>query len=122
MLHPLNVKKVANAKGGVNLVLSPGEMMASAHYHKMIPNDMEMSGNGIFGDIWEGLKKAGKFLKDTGVASKLADALQAPLAGVVGPQLAAVARQGVKQIGGFGIKRGKKGNGLYLGKGSGLYL
>jgi len=125
MLHPLNVKKVRNAKGGINLILSPGEIMASASYHKMIPANMEMSGEGIFGDIWEGVKKVGKFLKDSGAATKIADALQAPLAGIIGPAGAAVARQGVRQIAGVGIKtkRKVKGSGLYLGKGGrGLYL
>lgn len=112
MIHPLNYKKLVNAKGGVNLTLSPGEIMASANHHGL-------AGSGFFDDVWSGIKTAGKWLKDSGVGTQIANALQAPLAGVIGAPGALLARQAVKSFAGVGIKKkkGKKAisaSGLYL--------
>ena len=115
MLHPLNYKKVMNAKGGINLELSPGELIATANHHNL-------AGAGFFGDVWEGLKSAGKWLKDSGIASILADTAQAAATPFVGEQVAKTARGALKSLTGVGIKGGK-GKGLFLGKsGGGLYL
>lgn len=56
-LHPANVKIVEKAamKGsGCVVHLAPGELMATAE---------DMEGNGIFGDIWKGLKTGYKWTK-----------------------------------------------------------
>lgn len=128
LLHPLNYKKVVNAKGGINLELSPGEMMATAHHHGVIPPPSDMSGAGIFDSIWNGIKSVGNFLKDTGVASTLADVAQEAAKPFVGDTIANAARGALKGATGVGLmtkKRGKS-SGLYLGKaggsGNGLYL
>ena len=129
MLHPLNYKKVINAKGGINLELSPGEIMATASHHGMLPDGGPLSGSGFFGDVWNGIKSAGKWLKDTGIASAALDVGQKLLEPVLGPQIASVGRDVVRDITGAGMqikKRGRpsKATGLYLGKstGAGLYL
>jgi hypothetical protein len=57
MIHPVNYKKLVNAKGGVNLSLSPGEIMATSNYHGL-------AGSGLLDDIWGGIKSAGKWLMD----------------------------------------------------------
>lgn len=123
LLHALNAKKVANAKNGINLELSPGEIMQSAAYHQMIPPQPEgLSGSGIFDSIWTGLKSAGKWLKDSGVGSVLADIGQEVATPFVGADIASAGRQILKSTTGVGLKK-KAGKGLYLGtKGSGLYL
>ena len=129
MLHPLNYKKVINAKGGINLELSPGEIMATAAHHGMVPKiSGELSGEGIFDSIWSGLKSVGSWLKSSGVGSALADAAMPAVAGVLGPAGAVAARSVLKSTTGVGLKtKGPKGKGLYLsskgsGAGSGLYL
>jgi hypothetical protein len=128
LLHPLNYKKVVNAKGGINLELSPGEMMATAAHHGIIPTPTgsDMSGAGIFDSIWSGIKSVGNFLKDTGVASTLADVAQEAAKPFVGDTIANAARGALKGATGVGLKAKKRGksSGLYLGKagGSGLYL
>lgn len=124
LLHPLNAKKVANAKNGINLELSPGEIMQSAAYHSMIPAQPEgLSGSGLFDSIWSGLKSAGKWLKDSGVGSVLADVAQGVATPFVGEDIANAGRQILKSTTGVGLKKKKVGKGLYLGtKGSGLYL
>lgn len=56
-LHPANVKLVSKAamKGtGCVIDLSEGELLATAE---------DMEGNGIFGDIWKGLKSGYKWAK-----------------------------------------------------------
>jgi len=131
MLHPLNVKKITKAGNGVNLELSPGEIMATASHHGMVPK-MDLSnieGSGIFDTIWSGIKGVGKFLKDSGIGTALADVAQPLVASVTGENVARGLREGLRAATGVGIKpkRAKKmpqGQGLYLGgpKGSGLYL
>ena len=121
MLHPLNYKKVLNAKGGINLELTPGELMATASHHGLLPSPdkLGLSGSGFFGDVWEGLKTGGRWLKDSGVGSVLADALVPLAAPYVGPGVAMGARQLLKQTTGVGLRARKRscktaGNGLYL--------
>lgn len=117
MLHPLNYKKIMNAKGGINLELSPGEMMHTAAHHGMMPKpSADMEGAGIFDSIWSGLKSAGKWLKDSGVGSALADVGQTLAAPLIGEDTSKAARDLLKATTGVGIKKGKKmkGEGLYL--------
>lgn len=132
MLHPLNVKKITKAGNGVNLELSPGEIMATASHHGMVPK-MDLSnveGSGIFDSIWQGIKSVGKFLKSSGLGSTLADMAQPVVAGFAGENVAKGLREGLRAATGVGIKpkRGRKpkmeGQGLYLSgpRGSGLYL
>lgn len=119
-LHPLNYKKIANAKGGVNIELSPGELMHTAVNHGLIPPmSGELSGSGIFDSIWSGLKTAGKWLKDSGVGSALADVAQTVATPFVGPEVASAGRQILRSTTGVGLKKkGRKprvmGSGLYL--------
>lgn len=117
LLHPLNAKKIAGAKNGIHLELSPGEIMQTAAYHDMMPSgDPSLSGSGFLDSVWSGIKSAGKWLKDTGIASTLADEGQKLLAPIVGDQIAQVGRNVVKGLTGIGLKKGRKT------KGSGLYL
>lgn len=128
MLHPVNFAKVAKAKSGVVLTLSPGEILATASYHEMLPEDMELSGSGFFQDAWNGIKKMGSFLKDTGIASTLADVAATAAVPFVGPQVSSIGRQVVKNVTGVGaaqpkvmtkkpqtkIRRTLKASGLYI--------
>jgi hypothetical protein len=127
MLHPLNYRKVVNAKGGINLELSPGEMMQTAVHHGLIqgiPNDL--NGAGIFDSIWSGLKSAGKWLKDSGVGSALADVAQDVATPFVGPEIAQAGRSILKSTTGVGLfekPRSRKKNSLRRkSMGSGLYI
>tara|TARA_R110002126_G_C10361201_1_gene492569 strand:- start:286 stop:798 length:513 start_codon:yes stop_codon:yes gene_type:complete len=132
MLHPLNAKKITKSANGINITFSPGEIMATASYNNMVPK-MDMSnveGSGFFDTIWSGIKGVGKFLKDSGIGTALADVAQPLVAGVAGENVAKGLREGLRAATGVGIKpkRGRKpkmsGEGLYLGgpRGSGLYL
>lgn len=127
MLHPVNHAKVAKAKSGVVLTLSPGEILATASYHEMLPEDLELSGSGFFQDAWNGIKKVGSFLRDSGIASTLADAAATAAVPFVGPQVSSIGRQIVKNVAGVGaapmtrpkkaptkIRRTLKASGLYI--------
>lgn len=116
MLHPMNYKKVMNSKGGINLVLSQGEMTATASHHGLIKDIGEPSGEGIFSDIWSVVKKGGKFLKDSGALSAIANALVPVLSTYTSPPVALAARAVLKNTTGIGLKSKKKtiGTGLYL--------
>lgn len=111
MVHPMNYKKLTSAKGGVNLVLSPGEIMATANSHGM-------AGSGFFDDVWSGIKSAGKWLKDSGVGSALADVGQTLATPFVGENVAKVGREALRGLTGVGMKCKKKrmvsASGLYL--------
>jgi hypothetical protein len=132
MLHPLNAKKITKSANGINITFSPGEILATASHHGMVPK-MDMSnveGSGFFDTIWSGIKGVGKFLKDSGIGTALADVAQPLVAGVAGENVAKGLREGLRAATGVGIKPkiGRKpkmqGQGLYLGgpRGSGLYL
>lgn len=121
MLHPINFAKVAKAKSGVVLTLSPGEILATASYHELLPEDMELSGSGFFQDAWGAIKKVGSFLKDSGALTAIADAAVPAVAGFLGPVGATTARQVVKNVTGVGakkpttkIRRTLKASGLYI--------
>ena len=119
LLHPLNAKKVATARGGINLDLSPGEIMHTANYHNLV-NTEGLTGAGFFDDVWNGLKSVGSWLKNSGVGSILADAAVPAIAAYTGnPGATMVGRNILKQATGVGLK----GKGLYVGKsGNGLYV
>lgn len=123
-LHPLNYKKVNNANSGVVLKLSPGEIMYTAKEHSLLPkpSSSDLSGSGFFDDVWNGLKQAGQWLKDTGIATNIADALVPVASTVIGPTGANLARKVLKGVAGVGLnekptkttKKKSKGTGLYL--------
>lgn len=114
-LHPVNYKKIINAKNGVMIELSPGEIMKSASYHGLVTLPSNLSGSGFFDSVWEGIKSAGRWLKDSGVGTAIADALEPVAASVIGPTGARLARNVVKGVAGVGIKKKTpKGSGLYL--------
>lgn len=116
-LHPANVKIVEKAamKGkGCIIHMSPGELMSTAE---------DMGGEGIFGDIWKGLKSGYKWVKKNVIDSEIYQKALKPLvrqavnAGSqalkgIAPQLAPAIDMGVaeigKQTGAFGVKRGQK--------------
>lgn len=120
-LHPTNAKKVRNAKSGVMLDLSPGEIVMTAEKQGMMPKQDELSGSGFFDSVWEGIKKVGSFLKDSGIASTLADAAVPAVAGFLGPQGATVARGVVKNLTGVGAQMPKKKRAKKI-TGAGLYI
>lgn len=119
MLHPINYKKVVRAKQGVMLELSPGEMIATASYHGMVPAiPAGMEGSGIFDTVWSGIKSAGNWIKDSGIGTILADTAAEAATPFIGETGAKLARNVVKGVTGVGLKskRTKKttGTGLYL--------
>ena len=119
MLHPVNYKRLVKAKQGVILDLSPGEMVATASYHKLVPAlDGPMEGSGLFDTIWSGVKKLGKFVADSGIGTILADAGEDLAKPFIGETGARIARNVVKNVTGVGVapKRTRKA------KGAGLYL
>ena len=88
-VHPANYEKLMKAKKkgcGCRMNIEHGE----------INHDLEhMMG----GSIWDWIKKGFNWLKDSGVASTIADAAIPALATAVGaPQLGAVARSGLKSL------------------------
>ena len=132
-LHPANVKIVEKAamKGsGCVLHLAPGELMATAE---------DMNGEGIFGDIWKGLKSAYKWTKKNIIDTPIYQSTIKPLvrgavntaataAKTFAPQLAPAIDMATseigKQTGAFGLKQGRRTKtqkkALLMGKG--LYL
>lgn len=122
MLHPVNYKKLMSAKGGSNIELSPGEMLATAAHHGVMPTPADVSGSGIFDSIFRGLQSAGRFIKDSGIGTILADAGQELAKPFLGETGAKVARDIVRSTTGVGLapvmpkRRGRppKGAGLYL--------
>lgn len=123
LLHPENFKKCNKAKNGVTLNLSPGEIMATANFHGLMPGDLELTGAGFFNNVWEGIKKVGSWIKDSGVGTAVADALVPVAASVLGPTGADVARKVVRGVTGVGamparkparIRRNLQASGLYL--------
>jgi hypothetical protein len=124
MMHKLNVDKITRNKTGTfNLTLSPGEIMATAAHHNVIPkpdNPGELSGAGLFDSIWSGIKKVGSFLKDTGIASTLADVAQGAIEPMVGTNISKGLREGLRGATGVGIKSRKSRKSKIMG--SGLYL
>lgn len=126
VLHPSNFDKCNKAKSGVVLHLSPGEIMATAELHGLMPGEMELTGAGFLSDIWSGVKKVGSFLKDSGIGSAVLDVAEKVGSNVVGPEIASAARGLARGITGIGamptapkkmkprIKRSLMASGLYL--------
>ena len=133
-LHPANVKIVEKAamKGsGCTMCLSSGELLSSAE---------DMGGEGIFGDIWKGLKSGYKWVKknvvDTDLYQKglkplVRQAVNTGATALKGfaPQLGTAIDLGVneigKQTGAFGLaKTGRmsKAKKIEMLRGKGLYL
>lgn len=129
-LHPANAKIVEKAamKGsGCVINLSPGELMATAE---------DMGGEGIFGDIWKGLKSGYKWVKknviDTDIYQKglkpiIRGAVNTGATALKGfaPELGTAIDMGVneigKQTGAFGMKKTKAQRKAML-QARGLYL
>lgn len=104
MLHPMNYKKVVNSKGGVQLVLSPGEIMQTAAHHGLLPpGDHSLSGSGFFDSLWNGIKSVGGFLKNSGLATPLADFAQTVATPFVGADIAKVGRDALRGVTGVGL-------------------
>lgn len=102
-VHSDNYKKIMKAKKnntGCRIQFTPGEIMKTAATHNM-------AGSGFFDDVWSGIKKAGQWLKDTGIATNIADALVPVASSVIGPTGATLARNIVKTTTGVGlVKKG----------------
>ena len=117
MLHPMNYKKLNNAKNGAILHLSPGEMIATAQHHGIL-QPTQLEGSGFFDSLWSGIKSAGKFLKDSGIGTALADVGQEILSPVLGENITKGLREGLRSATGVGLKKGRKkaisASGLYL--------
>jgi hypothetical protein len=129
-LHPANVKLVEKAamKGsGCVIHLAPGELMATAE---------DMNGEGIFGDIWKGLKSGYKWVKkniiDTDIYQKglkpiIRGAVNTGATALKGfaPELGTAIDMGVnelgKQTGAFGMRKTKTQKKAML-QARGLYL
>lgn len=131
-LHPANAKLVEKAVmrgSGCVINISPGELMATAE---------DMNGEGIFGDIWRGLKSGYNWVKKNVVDTPLYQQTLKPLVRSAvntgatalksyAPQLAPAIDAGVneigKQTGAFGVKRGRtKAKKYEMLKARGLYL
>lgn len=129
-LHPANVKIVEKAamKGsGCVLQMAPGELMATAE---------DMKGEGIFGDIYKGLKSGYDFVKkniiDTGLYQKIVKPLVrtavdsgATALSAMAPGLAPainIAKDTIgKETGAFGMRKTKTQKKAML-QAKGLYL
>lgn len=129
-LHPANVKLVEKAamKGsGCVIHLAPGELMATAE---------DMNGEGIFGDIWKGLKSGYKWVKkniiDTDIYQKglkpiIRGAVNTGATALKGfaPELGTAIDMSVnelgKQTGAFGMRKTKTQKKAML-QARGLYL
>lgn len=100
MFHPENYKRLVRAKKsnrGLTLAMAHGEVAAT--YHSGI------TGSGFWGDVWGGIKKGARFLKDSGILSKLLDAgVPAAAAALGAPQAGLVVRGGIKQLTGVGVE------------------
>jgi hypothetical protein len=100
MFHPENHKRLVRAKRsnkGLTLSMAHGEVAATYH--------SGMTGSGFWGDVWGGIKKGAKFLKDSGILSKLLDAgVPAAPAALGAPQAGLVVRGGIKQLTGVGVE------------------
>jgi len=129
-LHPANVKiveKSAMKGSGCCLTLAPGELMATAE---------DMGGEGIFSDIWKGLKSGYKWAKKNIIDTPIYQSTLKPLVrGAVdtgatalsafAPQFAPVIHAAKNEIGkktgAFGMRKTKAQKRALL-QGKGLYL
>lgn len=113
LLHPenhLKLSKAYQAGRGCNLQVADGEIKAT--------HESTMDGTGFFGDLWNGIKSVGSWLKDSGVGSALADVAQTAATPFVGAQAADIGRKILKTTTGVGIAKkrmSRKGNSLHGG-------
>ena len=112
IVHKLNEKaiKKAQKKGtGLTTSFSEGEAMADIEHYK------RMGGSLSGGSVWSWIKNAasdvGKWLKDSGVATVLADAAVPFASTVVGPVGATAARKLLKDTTGVGMSKSKPAKG-----------
>ncbi|GMF14858.1 unnamed protein product [Phytophthora lilii] len=88
--------RAKRAGKGLTLDMAHGEIAATHH--------SGLTGAGFWGDIWRGIKKGARFLKDSGILSKLLDAGVPAAATALGQPGAAIpVRAGIKQLTGVGI-------------------
>ncbi|GMF27664.1 unnamed protein product [Phytophthora fragariaefolia] len=69
MFHPENYMKIMRAKKankGLTLTMAHGEVAATYQ--------SGLSSSGFWGNVWSGIKRGARFLKDSGIPSKLLDA------------------------------------------------
>ncbi|GMF13047.1 unnamed protein product [Phytophthora lilii] len=99
MFHPENYKRLMRAKRagkGLTLDMAHGEIAAT--YHSV------MTRAGFWGDMWRGIKKGARFLKNSGILSRLLDAGVPAAATYLGqPGAAGPVRAGIKQLTGVGM-------------------
>lgn len=106
LFHPSNASKIKAAKskkkGVNNLEMSGGEIMADMDYHRSMGAGMHG------GSIWDTIKdwgsKAWNWVKDSGVASVLADAAADVARPIIGDTATKVARDIVKTTTGVGLR------------------
>lgn len=128
-LHPANrsiVEKAVLAGRGCCLTISPGEIHAT---------NEDMGGNGIFGDIWKGLKSAYKWTKKNVIDTPIYQATVKPLvrkavdfgatalsglAPEAAPFINMAKEELGKKTGAFGVRN--KANRVARLKAAGLYL
>lgn len=98
--HPENHKKLVKAfenHKGVTLHMEHGEVLRT--------HQSGLSGSGFWGKLWSGIKKIGKFAKDSGLLSMLADkAIPAAATALGEPELAVPVRAGLQSLTGVGLK------------------
>ncbi|KAE8979757.1 hypothetical protein PR003_g25204 [Phytophthora rubi] len=103
MFRPENYKKLVRAKRankGLTLAMAHGEVAATFH--------SGLSRSGFWGNVWGGIKKGAKFLKDSGILSKLLDAgIPAAATALGAPEAAPIVRGGIKQLTGVGMDGGR---------------
>ncbi|GMF65233.1 unnamed protein product [Phytophthora lilii] len=88
--------RAKRAGKGLTLDMAHGEIAATYH--------SGLTGAGFWGDIWRGIKRGARFLKDSGILSKLLDAGVPAAATALGQPGAAIpVRAGIKQLTGVGI-------------------
>lgn len=113
LLHPENHSKLSKAYQagrGCDLHIADGEVMAT--------HSSKMDGTGFFGDLWQGIKSVGSWLKDSGVGSALADVAQTAATPFVGAQAADIGRKILKTTTGVGVAKtrmSRKTNSLHGG-------
>ncbi|KAE9340902.1 hypothetical protein PF008_g10891 [Phytophthora fragariae] len=103
MFRPENYKKLVRAKRankGLTLAMAHGEVAATFH--------SGLSRSGSWGNVWGGIKKGAKFLKYSGILSKLLDAgIPAAATALGAPEAAPIVRGGIKQLTGVGMDGGR---------------
>jgi hypothetical protein len=98
-LHPENHKKLVRAyqnHKGTTLHMAHGEVLRT--------HQSGLSGAGFWGDLWKGVKKGAKFIKDSGILSKLLDAGVPAAATYLGqPGAAGPVRGAIRSMTGVGL-------------------